>query len=190
MANVTAYSGFITVNSTCDINLFFLFFVSQENKSTDPVILWTQGGPGLSALFGELLQNGPIAFDPRTRNLSLRVNTLQKRANMIYLDLPVGAGFSFTSRNDCYSKSLDDINDHVAAFLSQFLLLFPEYKTRDFYAAGESYAARYSVSFANMMLETSNKVSLSLKGVIGGNGFLEMVRRMLPRQMNKIRISF
>uniref|UniRef100_A0A6G4ZXZ3 Putative serine carboxypeptidase n=1 Tax=Rhipicephalus microplus TaxID=6941 RepID=A0A6G4ZXZ3_RHIMP len=63
MANVMAYSGFITVDSRCNSNLFFLFLVSKNNKTDDPLMLWTQGGPGLSALFGELLENGPIAFD-------------------------------------------------------------------------------------------------------------------------------
>ncbi|KAL1480901.1 hypothetical protein MTO96_050650 [Rhipicephalus appendiculatus] len=58
-AQATAYSGYITVNSTTKSHLFFLFIVSQGNNSNDPFLLWTQGGPGLSALFGQFLQNGP-----------------------------------------------------------------------------------------------------------------------------------
>ncbi|XP_075729758.1 venom serine carboxypeptidase-like isoform X1 [Rhipicephalus microplus] len=173
LANVTAYSGFITVNSTCNSSLFFLFIRSKKNDTGDPLMLWTMGGPGLSALFVELLANGPLAFDTKAEKyLSVRNNTLVNLANIIYLDLPVGAGYSFTHRNDCYSTSLENINDHVMEFLRQFLLLFPEYICRDFYLAGESYAARYSVSIANRMLNTSDNKQLILKGVIGGNGFL------------------
>ncbi|KAH7976558.1 hypothetical protein HPB52_016170 [Rhipicephalus sanguineus] len=57
----------------------------------------------------------------------------------IYLDLPVGAGFSFTENEDAYPKTLEDISSSVMEFLRQFMLLFPEYVCRDFYVAGESY---------------------------------------------------
>lgn len=175
-AGVTAYSGYITVNKTSDSNLFFLMTEVKGNSSSAPLLLWTQGGPGLSALFGLFLENGPLAFDifPNgTPNVLPRVNTLQKNMSVLYLDLPVGAGFSFT--NDTthgYPKTLEDIVTHVMEFLDQFLKVFSEYEGRDFYLAGESYGARYSVAIANWMLHNPENVSLKLKGVIGGNGFL------------------
>uniref|UniRef100_A0A224Z8J6 Serine carboxypeptidase n=1 Tax=Rhipicephalus zambeziensis TaxID=60191 RepID=A0A224Z8J6_9ACAR len=187
MANTAAYSGFITVNDTYNSNLFFLFVVAEENRSDAPVLLWTMGGPGLSALFGEFLENGPIActVDGFMPNFSTRANTLQKNMSIIYLDAPLGAGYSFTNDTNGYSKSLDEITDDIMNFLGQFFTLFSEYKNRDFYVAGESYAARYSVSIANRMIKnekqeaTANRMTNnekpalpSLRGVIGGNGFL------------------
>lgn len=170
VAQVTAHSGFITVNRTYNSNIFFLFVVAEGNKTDAPVLLWTQGGPGLSALFGQFLQNGPISYDP-LRNFTPRINTLQKNMNIIYLDLPVGAGFSFTNDPRGYSDSLEHINQHVMDFLMQFFTLFSEF-TGDLYLAGESYGARYSVSIAHKMLTTTTNISQRLKGVIGGNGFL------------------
>uniref|UniRef100_L7MBD7 Putative serine carboxypeptidase n=1 Tax=Rhipicephalus pulchellus TaxID=72859 RepID=L7MBD7_RHIPC len=170
--NVTAYSGFITVNSTCNNSLFFLFVVAEGNSSDTPVVLWTQGGPGLSALLGEFLQNGPVAYDLPTNSTTLRANTLQKNASIIYLDLPAGAGYSYKDTRDGYSKSLNDITIDAMEFLRQFFRLFWEYKSRPFYVAGESYAARYSVSIADSILKGRSEESIPLKGVIGGNGFL------------------
>uniref|UniRef100_L7M8V2 Putative serine carboxypeptidase n=1 Tax=Rhipicephalus pulchellus TaxID=72859 RepID=L7M8V2_RHIPC len=169
--NATAYSGYITVNESMNSNLFFLFIVSEGNKSDDPVVLWTQGGPGLSSLFGQFLQNGPLKFQLPS-NLTKRDNTLQKHANMIYLDVPVGAGFSYTKDLRGYSQSMDNIIEHVLEFLRQFFLLFSEYQNRPFYLAGESYGARYSVAVANALLNNKDKLPLKLEGVIGGNGFL------------------
>uniref|UniRef100_A0A131YBU5 Serine carboxypeptidase n=1 Tax=Rhipicephalus appendiculatus TaxID=34631 RepID=A0A131YBU5_RHIAP len=175
LANVTAHSGYITVNKTANSNLFFLLTEVEGNK-TAPLLLWTQGGPGLSALFGLLLENGPFAFDIYANgspNVHPRYNTLQKDMSVLYLDLPVGAGFSFT--NDTvhgYPTKLEDIVLHVVEFLRQFLSVFSEYTNRDFYLAGESYGARYSVAIASWMLNYPQNVSLALKGVIGGNGFL------------------
>lgn len=171
LANVSAHSGYITVNKTSNTNLFFLLVESAVNSSDVPLLLWTQGGPGLSALFGQFLQNGPIAFTAGG-NLSLRTNTLQKNMSVLYVDVPVGAGFSFTGDNTTYPKNLEDITITVIAFLTQFLELFSYYKNREFYLAGESYGARYSVAITHWMLNNENNVSLKLKGVIGGNGFL------------------
>lgn len=169
---VDAFSGFITINETTKSNLFFLLVVAKGNKSDAPLLLWTQGGPGLSALFGQFLQNGPVAFDSSKNDFTQRNNTLQNNMNIIYLDLPVGAGFSFTENRTAYPKTLEDISDSVMEFLGQFLMVFPEYTCRDFYVAGESYGARYSVSIAHTLLTSTRKIPLILKGTISGNGFL------------------
>ncbi|XP_037273644.1 venom serine carboxypeptidase-like [Rhipicephalus microplus] len=166
---INAHSGYITVNET--INLFFVLVEGAKNDSSEPLLLWTQGGPGLSALFGLFLENGPVAIN-ESGNLSPRNNTLQKNMSVLYVDLPVGAGFSFTTHNDSYAKSLNDIVFSVMEFLKQFLQLFGYYRNRPFYLGGESYGARYSVAVANRMLSHPEDVSLSLKGVISGSGFL------------------
>lgn len=172
MANVSAYSGLITVNKTYNSSLFFLFLLAEGNSSTAPILLWTQGGPGLSSLFGQFLENGPIAFDGKP-NVSIRTNTLQKNMSIIYLDVPIGSGFSFTEKvPEGYSTSLEDITRDVMEFLKQFFELFYEYQNRDFYLAGESYGARYSMAIANQLLSDKKNLPLNLKGTIGGNGFL------------------
>lgn len=173
--DIDAFSGFITINEATNSNLFFLLVVAENDTAEKPLLLWTQGGPGLSALFGEFLQNGPVAFNitenesgyPFTR----RNNTLQKNMSVIYLDLPVGAGFSFTDTNYSYAKNLKEISDSVMVFLHQFLSIFDQYVCRDLYVAGESYGARYSVAIADALLTTKNTL-FKFKGLIGGNGFL------------------
>lgn len=166
---VNAHSGYITVNKT--INVFFLLVVGERNSSDEPLLLWTQGGPGLSALFGHFLENGPFAIT-EGGNLTRRSNTLQKNMSVIYVDLPVGAGFSFTTNNASYAKNLEDIISCVMDFLNQFLQVFNYYENRSFYLGGESYGARYSVAVADYMLMNPGNVSLILKGVISGSGFL------------------
>ncbi|KAK8761549.1 hypothetical protein V5799_027184 [Amblyomma americanum] len=130
--NANAHSGYITVNKTANSNLFFLFIEAEDKPSTAPLMLWTQGGPGFSALFGMLLQNGPLAFQ-LPANLSKREHSIQKNVSVIYLDVP----------------------------------------GREFYAAGDSYSARYSVALAQEMLMCqSDDVNLTFEGTIGGVGFL------------------
>ncbi|RLN00601.1 hypothetical protein C2845_PM06G06400 [Panicum miliaceum] len=62
-------------------------------------------------------------------------------ANLLFLESPVGVGFSYTNK----SSDLDNLNDVFVAedsysFLVNWLQRFPEYKDREFYIAGESYA--------------------------------------------------
>jgi len=40
-----------------------MMFVCQTQGSDDPVVLWLQGGPGGSSLFGALCENGPFGID-------------------------------------------------------------------------------------------------------------------------------
>jgi vitellogenic carboxypeptidase-like protein len=54
------YSGFITVNESTNANMFFWYFPAAAQSETAPVVLWLQGGPGASSLFGLFTENGPF----------------------------------------------------------------------------------------------------------------------------------
>ena len=41
--------------------MYILLF--QENPETAPVVLWLQGGPGGSSLFGLFVENGPYGVN-------------------------------------------------------------------------------------------------------------------------------
>ena len=56
---LTQYTGYITVNETQGKNIFYWFIESQNNPSTDPLVVWFQGGPGCSGLIGLFTEHGP-----------------------------------------------------------------------------------------------------------------------------------
>ncbi|KAL1446400.1 hypothetical protein MTO96_044596 [Rhipicephalus appendiculatus] len=60
--------------------------------------------------------------------------------NVVYLDAPAGSGYSFDTTGT-YPPTLEESSVHVIRFLRRFLRIFPEYKTREFFIAGESYGA-------------------------------------------------
>ena len=62
-------------------------------------------------------------------------------ANMLFLESPVGVGFSYTNN----SEDLHKLGDQSTAadsytFLINWFKRFPNFKSHDFYIAGESYA--------------------------------------------------
>ncbi|KAK8765396.1 hypothetical protein V5799_032004 [Amblyomma americanum] len=135
--DVEAYSGFIPVDDGSDTSfLFFLHLKSKVQKA--PLLLWLQGGPGNSSLFGQFLENGPLGIDA-SENLYRRKHTLLHKFSIIYLDQPVGAGYSFDEKTAVPSYFERGYRTHILRFLRRFVRIFNEYAGRPFYIAGESY---------------------------------------------------
>nr|XP_054926486.1 probable serine carboxypeptidase CPVL [Dermacentor andersoni] len=156
--NVLSYSGFITVNKDLGSNLFFWFFPamalacwncvhsflflifsSQESPENAPVSLWLQGGPGTSSLFGLFVEHGPYFVDENGVG-QLRPITWTRTISVLYVDNPVGTGFSFTQNERGYARNQSDVSRDMIEMLQQFFTLFSNYSSNDFYLSGESYA--------------------------------------------------
>lgn len=59
-------------------------------------MLWLQGGPGGSSLFGLFVENGPLMVN-KDGNVTLREYAWNREFAVLYIDNPVGTGFSFTN---------------------------------------------------------------------------------------------
>nr|CAD7409303.1 unnamed protein product [Timema poppensis] len=88
---IESYSGYITVNKSFNSNLFFWFFPAEINYNTAPVIVWLQGGPGASSLFGLFEENGPF-YVSKKYVLKRRKYSWTSSNSVIYIDNPVGTG--------------------------------------------------------------------------------------------------
>ena len=95
-----SYSGFLTVNEIKNNSLFFWYFPAQTKAYEAPLVLWLQGGPGWPSMYGLFKENGPflIGWDPKSQKPTLLNNIYSwtKNHNMLYIDNPVGTGFSFS----------------------------------------------------------------------------------------------
>ncbi|CAG7816077.1 unnamed protein product [Allacma fusca] len=94
---------------------------------------------------------------------------------MLYIDAPVGSGFSFADNHTAYANNSDDEADELHEALVQFFTLFCEYQTQDFYLAGETYAASFIAHTAKKIDAENAKGSLkiNLKGFVLGSPFLD-----------------
>ena len=63
-------------------------------------MLWMQGGPGATSLYGVFENNGPMKAvfedDADITKATLNPHSRHRIANMIYVDNPIGTGFSFS----------------------------------------------------------------------------------------------
>ena len=137
-------------------------------------------------------EHGPLEI--KNGKLYRRVHSWNEKYGVIYVDNPIGTGFSraFNDNfNNCLNKVYDDIKPQycesfavnqkaVAAdmliFLQEFFLKFPELKESPLFLAGESYAGKYLPNIASVFLKEEN---INLKGLMIGDGLIDP-----PSQIN------
>jgi len=173
--HIPSHSGLMTVNSEFDSNMFFWYFPAAYQPHKAPVVLWLQGGPGGSSLFGLFVEHGPFAVTEDLR-LEERSTAWSLTHHMIYIDNPVGTGFSFTKGGFAENETAVGLDLHSC--LSQILTLFPHLQDHDFYVTGESYAGKYVPAIAHR-IHTVNKegtgMKINLKGLAIGDGLCDPV---------------
>ncbi|XP_065202376.1 venom serine carboxypeptidase-like [Planococcus citri] len=172
LPNIFSHSGFLTVNESTNSNLFFWFFKQSSSEwSSRPVILWLQGGPGSSSLFGLFTENGP--FQVKKGKLVESKYSWIKLYNVLYIDNPIGTGFSFTT--DYYVTTEQEVGQHLFDALIQFFTLFPELRKNKFIISGESYAGKYLPALGYAIYKGNPKASnsINLQGIFVGNGWTD-----------------
>jgi len=178
---VESYSGYLTVDEEHGSNMFFWFFPAAKDKANAPVLLWLQGGPGASSLLGVFNINGPFSAYKRDGSmLKLRDHAWTNTHSVLYVDNPVGAGFSYTEDDSGYSIDQTAVARNLYASLVQFFKLFPEYQLNDFYVTGESFAGHYvpAVSYAIHQNNPEAEVKINLKGLVIGNGLVDPLNQL------------
>ncbi|OAP13452.1 hypothetical protein AXX17_AT1G67510 [Arabidopsis thaliana] len=138
-------TGYIGVGEEEEVQLFYYFIKSERNPKEDPLLLWLSGGPGCSSISGLLFENGPLAMKLDVYNGTLpslvpTTYSWTKTSSMIFLDQPVGTGFSY-SRTQQYNKPSDSGEaKRIHEFLQKWLSKHQEFSSNPFYVAGDSYS--------------------------------------------------
>ncbi len=119
-------------------------------------------------------ENGPYTIN---NNLSLKNNPYSWNANsnLLFVDQPVGTGFSKCASIFDYDTNEDQIAATMKLFLDGFLEKNPEFKGRDFYITGESYAGHYIPALAYHFVKEipPGSLGLNFKGIAIGNGWVD-----------------
>ncbi|XP_072237439.1 lysosomal protective protein [Leuresthes tenuis] len=158
------FSGYLSVAD--GKHLHYWFVESQNNPSSDPVVLWLNGGPGCSSLDGLLTEHGPFLIQDDGVTLQYNPYSWNKIANMLYLESPVGVGFSY-SDDQKYATNDTEVSMNNYLALKEFFRLFPELSSNELFLTGESYGGIYIPTLAERVMEDA---SLNLQGVAVGNG--------------------
>ena len=190
------YSGFVSAGVdtqdgvTYNMHEQYFFVESENDPKNDPVIVWTNGGPGASSYFGLFVELGPFQVNSdslkteaynKTGIPTLFYNeyTWTKLGNVLILNSPPPVGYSYCdpigqSGNGTSCGSWNDTRTavHNAEFINNFAKEFPEYAGNDWYIVGESYAGVYVPTLVRELLskKEKNQLSINLQGFAIGDG--------------------
>ncbi|XP_030526554.2 serine carboxypeptidase-like 34 [Rhodamnia argentea] len=176
-ASFRHYSGYISVDDRLGKELFYWFFEATSCPAEKPLLLWLGGGPGCTSVgFGEAQELGPFLVTDGPHGPTLRFNdyTWNEAANLLFLDSPVGVGFSYSNATVEHDDNNTARDAHI--FLLNWFERFPQYRSSEFYLAGESYSGHYAPQLAEAIFDenqkSANDTHINLKGLIVGNPYM------------------
>ncbi|GMQ01147.1 hypothetical protein CsSME_00047889 [Camellia sinensis var. sinensis] len=186
-------TGYISVD---DSELFYYFIESEGNPQEDPLFLWLTGGPGCTSFSGLLYEVGPMEYDIDNYTgglpkLKYYPYARTKTASMIFLDAPVGTGFSYARTPGGWPTSDTKSAEQSYQFLRKWLVEHPQFLSVQLFVGGDSYAG-LTVPLITKKIIDGNKEKakpyMNIKGylvgcpgtdsVIDGNSRVDFAHRM------------
>jgi carboxypeptidase D len=180
------HAGHIEVDHEHNGNLFFWLYENRHIANKQRTVIWLNGGPGCSSMDGALMELGPYRVTA-DGTLIYNEGSWDEFANLLFVDNPVGTGFSYTN-TEGYVSELQQMADEFLSFMEKWFALFPQFENDDLYFAGESYAGQHIPYIAKTVMDRNAKITGSqrpwnLKGLLIGNGWIspvEQYRSYLP----------
>ena len=179
----TVESGYITVGERRNKHIFYVFVHARTHSLSRPLMTYLNGGPGCSSLFSLLRENGPCKVNKDGRSVRYNPWSWTELANMLWIDQPVGVGFSYAypAFDDATGARVQDLNEFdvqedMYEFLQAFVQLHKQFDAVPLYLAGESYAGHYIPAIAvrvvrgNRELEEKSARQSAVGAGEGGTG--------------------
>lgn len=97
---MNSYSGYIhlpkdIIQEEYSLNTFFWYFESRNDPENSPLSIYLGGGPGQTSLYGATLESGPCIANADGNSTTLNPWSFNNHVNMLYIDQPNMAGFSY-----------------------------------------------------------------------------------------------
>ena len=141
------------------------------------MVIWLAGGPGQSSIWSIFSFNAVFNLTENKR-LSLNPYAWAHNYSMLYIDNPVGTGYSFTRNESGYSRDMNSVANNLYEFLQQFYKVFNEYRGNDLYITGESYAGKYVPALGYKLMQMSDESNINFKGIALGNPWIDPINQL------------
>ncbi|SPP82450.1 retinoid-inducible serine carboxypeptidase-like [Drosophila guanche] len=137
---------------------YWLFYTTGgniPNYADRPLIIWLQGGPGsASTSYGNFGELGPIDMDSQMRH-----STWVKDFNVLFIDQPLGTGFSYLDNHTKCSENNRELGKDLVSFMNGFYSRHRVFQKVPLHIFGQSYGAKVASEFAlQLQNETTSKL--------------------------------
>ncbi|XP_074553387.1 retinoid-inducible serine carboxypeptidase [Halichoeres trimaculatus] len=135
-----------------------------------PLVMWLQGGPGGSGSgFGNFEEIGPL-----NRNLEPRKTSWVQAASVLFVDNPVGTGFSYSDGPDGYATNVSMVASDMLVLLQHFFAEKDEFQSIPFYIFSESYGGKMAAAISLELTKAiaRGSVKCNFAGVALGDSWI------------------
>ncbi|XP_066959558.1 retinoid-inducible serine carboxypeptidase-like [Macrobrachium rosenbergii] len=162
--------GYVTVRPKAHM-FWALYHVDQPGDyATYPLIMWLQGGPGCSGVgFGNFREMGPYDI-----NGNKRPYAWTKSANLLFVDNPVGTGYSYVEDDSALTTDNLQIANDLVACVKEIFKANPDLEKMPFFVYAESYGGKMTVDFALAFDQAikNGEVTSDFRGVALGDSWI------------------
>ncbi|XP_028115870.1 serine carboxypeptidase-like 51 [Camellia sinensis] len=131
----------------------------EDPSNPWPTILWLQGGPGGSGVgFGNFLEIGPLDVDLKPRN-----STWLTKADLLFVDSPVGTGFSYVEDESLAVKTDEAAAIDLTAMLKALFNGNETLQKSPLFIIAESYGGKFAVTLGLSALKAIEAEELKLQ---------------------------
>ena len=174
--NFNQFSGYLNLEGTHKFIHYWLV-EAEASPETAPLVFWTNGGPGCSGLIGSMTEQGPFRPDSNG-NIEPNSFAWNKIANMVFLEQPVGVGFSYSDNKDDYKIGDDQAAQDNLATILAFFHKFPHFNHTALYLTSESYGGHYMPTWADAIIKYNDaqeysQERINFKGFAVGNPYTD-----------------
>jgi carboxypeptidase C (cathepsin A) len=175
--NFNHFSGYLNLKGTQKFIHYWLVESEDIAPENAPLVFWTNGGPGCSGLIGFMTEQGPFRPDS-DGNLQQNPYAWNKIANMVFLEQPVGVGFSYSDNKDDYKIGDDQAAADNLATILAFYNKFPHFNHTSLYITSESYGGHYMPTWADAIIKYNDaqeysQEKINFKGFAVGNPYTD-----------------
>ncbi|KAK2643487.1 hypothetical protein Ddye_025250 [Dipteronia dyeriana] len=135
-----------------------------------PIILWLQGGPGASGVgIGNFEEVGPLDINLKPRN-----STWLRKADLLFVDNPVGTGYSYVEDKKLFVESDVEAATDLTTLLEEIFNKNQKLQKSPLYIVAESYGGKFAATLGLSALNAieSGKLKLKLGGVALGDSWI------------------
>ncbi|XP_078126444.1 retinoid-inducible serine carboxypeptidase [Sander vitreus] len=151
-------------------HMFWWLYFADTDSQNRPLVMWLQGGPGGSGSgFGNFEEIGPL-----NKNLEPRKTSWVQAASVLFVDNPVGTGFSYTDRPDGYATDVATVASDMLVLLQHFFKKKAEFQSNPFYIFSESYGGKMAAAISLELTKAiaQGKVKCNFAGVALGDSWI------------------
>mmetsp|Transcript_13116 Transcript_13116/g.16210 ORF Transcript_13116/g.16210 Transcript_13116/m.16210 type:complete len:446 (-) Transcript_13116:104-1441(-) len=157
-------------------HMFYWFYGSTNAnvpRNELPIVLWLQGGPGAGGTgYGNFGEFGPLNTTLQPRDI-----TWLSKVNLLFIDNPVGAGYSYVDNVSLLTTDNTQIAQDLLTMHQYLVKTYKFMETLPYYIFSESYGGKMTATFGNVLYDAiqSGSIMMNFKGVTLGDSWIQGV---------------